>query len=107
MPLPKVTTYSEDPEKRLNAVLRDIFGNSRLALARAAGVSRSLVNKWPPGSEILMDRHLLTAIDHELAVLDERRAVLIAAKSGIKDSIKRLNAMAKKSEADIRKELGQ
>ena len=66
MPYPAGTPYSEHPEKRLNAVLEDVFSGSRLALARAAGVSRSLANKWPPGSEILMDRHLLTAIESEL-----------------------------------------
>jgi hypothetical protein len=106
MPLPKGTPYSEDPEERLNAVLEDVFNNSRLALARAAGVSRALVNKWPPGSALLMDRHLLTAIESELEVLEERRGVLIAAKYGIEDSIRRLNALAK-DEAAIRKDLGQ
>jgi hypothetical protein len=106
MAFPSGTPYPEDPEDRLNAVLEDVFSGSRLALARAAGVSRSLVNKWPPGSEILMDRHLLTAIESELAVLEARRAVLIGAKYGIKDSIKRLNAVAK-DELAIRKELGQ
>jgi hypothetical protein len=102
MPLPKGTPYPVDAKERLKAVLAGVFGGSRLALAKAAGVSRSLVNRWPPGSALLMDRHLLAAIENELELLEERRAVLIGAKYGIKDSIRRHNA-----EDAVRKEMGQ
>jgi hypothetical protein len=33
MPLPKGTKFPADPKERLDAILKDCFGNSRLALA--------------------------------------------------------------------------
>jgi hypothetical protein len=54
MPLPKGTKFPADPKERLDAILKDCFGNSRLALARAASVNRALVNRWPPGSKMVM-----------------------------------------------------
>jgi transcriptional regulator with XRE-family HTH domain len=91
MPLPKGTQFPADPKERLDAILKDCFGNSRLALARAASVSRALVNRWPPGSKMVMDRHLLTAIEHELDVAEERVIRLREAKYGIEDSVRRQN----------------
>jgi hypothetical protein len=66
-----------DPEGRFKMILEVAFGNSPLALARAAGVSRAAVNKWPPERDIwLLDEHLAKALDAEISATLLRHRIL-------------------------------
>jgi hypothetical protein len=87
---PTKSFFPADPKKRLEFVLQRFFGNSPLRLALAAGITRAAVNKWPPATVVLMDKHLLVAIDHELTAASDRVTALLEARAGIQRVIENL-----------------
>jgi hypothetical protein len=75
-----------DPKGRFEMILKVAFGNSPLALARAAGVSRAAVNKWPPERDIwLLDEHLARALDAEISATVIRQRILVDLKQQLLD----------------------
>ena len=70
-----------DPEGRFRLILKVVFAGSPAALARAAGVSRAAVYKWPPEQAWLLDTHLAKALDHEIADTVERHRMLVDLKT--------------------------
>jgi hypothetical protein len=96
----KPTALPADPAERLMFVVDNYFRKSRLALSRAAGVSRAAVNQWPPQSALAMDKHLLVAVEREIQIADDRSKVLFELKMGLREHIGRSTA-----EHEIRAEL--
>ncbi len=70
-----------DPESRFKFILKVVFGNSPSALAKAAGVSRTAVYKWPPDQIWLLDTHLAKALDSAIADTVERHRMLVDLKT--------------------------
>lgn len=87
---PKSLKLPTDPKKRLEFMLEHFFGNSPQRLALAAGITRAAVNKWPPAMVVLMDRHLLVAVDHELTAASDRVTALLEARAAIRKVIETL-----------------
>jgi hypothetical protein len=77
----------DDDQSRMEYVCLRLFGKrtAYTALANACGVSRTAVNKWPPGSPALLDMHLMKAIDYEIRWAEERLKMLREVRDAMRD----------------------
>jgi hypothetical protein len=84
----------DDDESRLGYVCLRLFGkrSAATALAHACGVSRTAVNKWPPGSSYVLDLHLMKAIDYEIKWSEDRLKMLREVKAGMRDRQRKYRA---------------